>query len=69
MTMGIDAVLAVLRPGGVFYFSTNSRRFKLDEQPITAAGAQVRNITRQTIPEDFRNGRIHQAWRIVKPTS
>ena len=65
----IDAVLAVLRPCGVLFFSTNSRRFKLDEQPITAAGAQVRNITRQTIPEDFRNQRIHQAWRIVKPAS
>ena len=62
----IDAVLAVLRPGGVLFFSTNSRRFKLDEPVLTAAGAQVRNITRQTIPEDFRNQRIHQAWRIVR---
>jgi 23S rRNA (guanine2445-N2)-methyltransferase / 23S rRNA (guanine2069-N7)-methyltransferase len=65
----IDAVLSVLRPGGMLFFSTNSRRFKLDEQPIAAAGTQVRNITRQTIPEDFRNQRIHQAWRIVKPVT
>jgi 23S rRNA G2069 N7-methylase RlmK/C1962 C5-methylase RlmI len=62
----IDADFSVLRPGDVLYFSTNSRRFKFDEHPIAAAGAQVRNITRQTIPEDFRNQLIHQAWRVVK---
>ncbi len=60
----IDAVLACMQPGGVIFFSTNSRRFKLDEAAL--AGAAVREITRQTIPEDFRNKRIHRAWRIVK---
>jgi 23S rRNA (cytosine1962-C5)-methyltransferase len=46
------------------YFSTNFRRFKLDES--ATAGATAREITRQTIPEDFRNKRIHRCWRIVK---
>ena len=51
--------------GGIVYFSTNFRRFKLDEDELTARFA-VREITRQTIPEDFRNARIHRAWRLVK---
>ena len=28
----------------------------------------IREITRQTIPEDFRNERIHRAWRLVART-
>jgi hypothetical protein len=27
----------------------------------------IREITNRTIPEDFRNDRIHRAWRLVKP--
>jgi 23S rRNA (guanine2445-N2)-methyltransferase / 23S rRNA (guanine2069-N7)-methyltransferase len=57
-------VLDVMRPGGTVFFSTNSRRFKLDEAAL--AGATVREISKQTVPEDFRNKRIHRCWRIVK---
>jgi 23S rRNA (guanine2445-N2)-methyltransferase / 23S rRNA (guanine2069-N7)-methyltransferase len=57
-------VLSVMTPGGVIFFSTNSRRFKFDEGWL--GGAMVREITKQTIPEDFRNKRIHRCWRIVK---
>jgi 23S rRNA (guanine2445-N2)-methyltransferase / 23S rRNA (guanine2069-N7)-methyltransferase len=53
-----------MRPGGVVYFSTNSRRFKLDEPAL--AGAAIREISSRTIPEDFRNKRIHRCWRLVK---
>ncbi|MCD4823805.1 MAG: bifunctional 23S rRNA (guanine(2069)-N(7))-methyltransferase RlmK/23S rRNA (guanine(2445)-N(2))-methyltransferase RlmL [Phycisphaerae bacterium] len=49
--------------GGVIYFSTNFRRFKLD--PDTLAGLDVREISRQTIPDDFRNKRIHRCWRMT----
>jgi 23S rRNA (guanine2445-N2)-methyltransferase / 23S rRNA (guanine2069-N7)-methyltransferase len=54
-----------LAPGGVVYFSTNFRRFHLAEEPL-AKLYTIREITRQTIPEDFRNDRIHRAWRLVK---
>jgi 23S rRNA (guanine2445-N2)-methyltransferase / 23S rRNA (guanine2069-N7)-methyltransferase len=53
-----------MNPGGVIYFSTNSRKFKFDEQALR--GAAVREISKQTVPEDFRNKRIHRCWRIVK---
>lgn len=63
----IDAVLRCLKPQGVLYFSTNSRRFKFDETSL--AGATAREISKHTVPEDFRNKRIHRAWRIVNRTS
>ena len=53
-----------LVPGGVVYFSSNFRRFRLDEQRLAAHYA-IREITRQTLPEDFRNRRIHRTWRLV----
>lgn len=54
-----------MSPGGVIYFSNNFRRFKLDEPALAEAGMSVREITNQTIPEDFRNKRIHRCWRLV----
>jgi 23S rRNA (guanine2445-N2)-methyltransferase / 23S rRNA (guanine2069-N7)-methyltransferase len=60
----IQLTLERLRPGGLMYFSTNARRFKLDESPLV--GCVVREISKQTVPEDFRNKRIHRCWRIVK---
>jgi 23S rRNA (guanine2069-N7)-methyltransferase / 23S rRNA (guanine2445-N2)-methyltransferase len=52
--------------GGMVFFSTNFRRFKLDEAPL--ADYTIRDITRQTIPEDFRNERIHKCWQLVRRT-
>jgi 23S rRNA (guanine2069-N7)-methyltransferase / 23S rRNA (guanine2445-N2)-methyltransferase len=50
--------------GGIVFFSTNFRRFKLDEAAL--AGYKIRDITRQTIPEDFRNKRIHACWQLMR---
>ena len=47
---------------GVVYFSTNFRKFKLD--PLVEQNYEVRNISNQSVPEDFRNRRIHQCWRL-----
>ena len=54
-----------LTPGGIVYFSTNFRRF----HPATAAleaDYTLREITNRSIPEDFRNERVHRAWRLVR---
>jgi 23S rRNA (guanine2445-N2)-methyltransferase / 23S rRNA (guanine2069-N7)-methyltransferase len=51
--------------GGIVFFSTNFRRFKLDEDSLTT-NFTIRDITRQTIPEDFRNQRIHRCWRLAR---
>lgn len=60
----LNETLRCMTPGGVIYFSTNSRKFKFDEGSLH--GAAVREISKQTVPEDFRNKRIHRCWRIVK---
>ena len=60
----LNRVLNRLVPGGVLFFSTNFRRFQLDE--ATLAQASIREISRQTVPEDFRNKRIHRCWRMVR---
>ena len=63
----LNLVLALMSPGGVVFFSTNFRRFKLDAAAI-ATGA-LREISAQTVPPDFRNRRIHRTWRIVAPVA
>ena len=60
----LSAVRENLADGGVAYFSTNFRRFKLDE-PAVARHFTIREISHRTIPEDFRNDRIHRCWRLV----
>jgi len=60
----LELVARNLAPGGVVYFSTNFRRFRLVEESLSKVYT-IREITRQTIPEDFRNERIHRAWRLV----
>ncbi len=60
----INRLMPLVRKGGVVFFSNNFRRFKFDQSSINAT--QVHEISRQTVPEDFRNQRIHRCWRIVK---
>lgn len=53
----------LLAPGGVLYFSTNRRSFKLDE--ALTQELDVRDITAQTLDEDFRRPPpAHRCWRI-----
>lgn len=70
----VNAALQHLNPGGTLYFSTNSRQLHFDEallQPPTkvndGAGLKVKDITAATIPEDFRNQKIHRCWKISLP--
>jgi 23S rRNA (guanine2445-N2)-methyltransferase / 23S rRNA (guanine2069-N7)-methyltransferase len=60
----LQRLAAHIVPDGVVYFSSNFRRFKLDETALS--DYSIRDITRQTIPEDFRNQRIHKCWKLVR---
>jgi len=51
----------LLEADGELYFSTNLRSFVLD--PALAADPRTKEITGQTLPPDFRDRRIHRAWR------
>lgn len=51
-----------LESGGTLYFSTNFRRFTLDEELCRLY--RVEDITKETIPHDFsRSPRIHYCWK------
>ncbi len=58
----LNRVLALMAPGGLIFFSTNFRRFRLDEGAIHAAS--IEDISPKTIPSDFRNQKVHRCWRI-----
>jgi 23S rRNA (cytosine1962-C5)-methyltransferase len=60
----ITACARLLPRGGVLYFSTNLRSFKLDA--ASAAGLEGEEISARTVPEDFRNRRIHRCWRFTR---
>jgi 23S rRNA (cytosine1962-C5)-methyltransferase len=60
----IQQTLKHIARDGVVYFSTNFRQFQMDESAFP--GVNVHEISRQTVPEDFRNRRIHRCWRITR---
>ncbi len=60
----INDCMRALTPGGILFFSTNFRRFKLDNEKIKAG--IVRDISKATTPFDFE-GKLHRCcFYIVK---
>ena len=57
----INDCLRRLAPGGTLYFSTNYRRFKLEEEALAGT---AREITGQTLPPDFRRRNLHRCWAV-----
>jgi 23S rRNA (cytosine1962-C5)-methyltransferase len=60
----INGCLRLLPPGGALYFSTNYRGFELNESAL--APCEPVEITKLTVPEDYRNKKIHRCWRITR---
>lgn len=58
----IDQCLSVLSKNGVLYFSNNLRSFFLDER--LPERCHLEEISSRTIPDDFRNKKIHRCWKI-----
>jgi 23S rRNA (guanine2445-N2)-methyltransferase / 23S rRNA (guanine2069-N7)-methyltransferase len=55
----------LLAPGGVLYFSTNRRGFKLDSTSLKEL--KIEDITAQTLDEDFkRPPPAHRCWKITR---
>ncbi|MGL1932122.1 MAG: bifunctional 23S rRNA (guanine(2069)-N(7))-methyltransferase RlmK/23S rRNA (guanine(2445)-N(2))-methyltransferase RlmL [Desulfotalea sp.] len=62
-TVLLSKAMARLTKEGTLYFSTNFRRFVLDEQ--LAQRFQIKDISKSTIPFDFsRNEKIHFCWEL-----
>jgi 23S rRNA (cytosine1962-C5)-methyltransferase len=61
----IEQAMKLLAPGGRLYFSNNLRSFKLDPRlPILY---RMEDLGPQSIPEDFRNKKIHNCYLIRHP--
>jgi 23S rRNA (guanine2445-N2)-methyltransferase / 23S rRNA (guanine2069-N7)-methyltransferase len=59
----VAAVLPLVSPRGIVLVYIRSKSARLsDDWPSW----QVREITRQTVPDDFRNRRIHRCWRLSR---
>ncbi len=59
----IKHCMRLLAPDGVLYFSNNKRAFKIDPKVLELANVQ--DITPRTIPEDYRNSKIHHCFKIT----
>lgn len=57
-----------LAPEGYLYFSTNSRQLRWDDAQVPAS-FEAREISARTVPEDFRNRKIHRCWTVRRATS
>lgn len=63
----IKTCMASLSRDGVLIFSNNMQSFKLDEKELESRGFNFRDMTRATMPEDFKRQRvIHQCWEITR---
>lgn len=60
----INDCLAALTPGGLLYFSTNSRKFILDNDKIAAT--TITDITKATTPFDFDGKLSRWCFAIIK---
>ena len=58
----VDGAMQLLAPQGTLYFSNNLRSFTLDG--VLAERYRIKDISRFSVPEDFRNRKIHQCWEI-----
>ena len=52
-------------PGGEIFFSTNSRGFEFEETNVPK-GFGCHEISHRSVPEDFRNRKIHRCWRLAE---
>jgi 23S rRNA (cytosine1962-C5)-methyltransferase len=59
----IRGVLKVMVPGSTVFFSTNHQRFEPRlETPLVK---NLVELTPKTIPEDYRNRKVHRCWKMT----
>jgi 23S rRNA (cytosine1962-C5)-methyltransferase len=59
----IENAMRILHRDGELYFSNNLRSFVLDEARLSKK-FQILALSSKTVPDDFRDKRIHQSWCI-----
>jgi 23S rRNA G2069 N7-methylase RlmK/C1962 C5-methylase RlmI len=63
----LSHALKLLSPDGVIFFSTNSRRFKFEEELFI--NCVIKDISTKTIPLYFQGHKIHRCWRLSLSTN
>ncbi|PJO77019.1 methyltransferase [Neisseria brasiliensis] len=58
----INGAMKLLASDGLMYFSNNLRSFEL--HPEVSEKYAVKDVSKQSVPDDFRNKKIHQCWEI-----
>ncbi len=62
----IGKAIELLNPGGVVFFSTNSRRFVFNDRLFPQCSKL--EISKKTLPIDFHDPKIHRCWKISLKT-
>jgi len=60
----LQGCVRLLEADGVVYFSTNLRSFKFDAAAVLPLAGD--EISQRSVPEDFRNRRVHRCWRLLR---
>ena len=61
----LNQVSRILEKDGILLFSTNNRKFKLDQDSLP--NLHFLNLSSELLPPDFaRNPKIHQIWKIQR---
>lgn len=63
----VDHCMTMLSPGGVLYFSNNKRKFKLS--PALQDRYSIKDISEESIPQDFHDKKIHNCFEVRLKTS
>lgn len=58
----VEKAMSMLRPEGILYFSNNKRKFKLSENVLQKY--QIKDLTKESIPQDFHDLKIHHCFEI-----
>ena len=58
----VRQTMRLLESNGTLYFSNNLRSFSL--APELAAEFHIRDVSAQSVPDDFRNKKIHQCFEV-----
>lgn len=58
----VDDCMKMLSNEGVLYFSNNKRKFKISEHILSSY--KVKNISEESIPQDFHDKKIHCCFEI-----
>jgi 23S rRNA (guanine2445-N2)-methyltransferase / 23S rRNA (guanine2069-N7)-methyltransferase len=61
----IKSCIRILKKEGTLIFSTNFRKFKIDD--VIVSNYEIKDLSKETIPMDFeRNQKVHYCWNIKR---